>query len=83
MSQVLLEFSDDVFSSLRRNPQEFGQALRLAAAIHWYTKGIVSQEKAAQIAGLDRTDFIMALAREEIDVFTVDIEELKQELNRG
>jgi predicted HTH domain antitoxin len=82
MSQVLLEFSDDVFSSLRRNPEEFGQALRLAAATHWYTKGIVSQEKAAQIAGLDRTDFLLALAQEQVDVFSVDMEDLKQALNR-
>ena len=30
--------------------------MRLAAAIHWYGRGEISQERAAGIAGLDRTD---------------------------
>jgi predicted HTH domain antitoxin len=32
----------------------------------WYQKGEVSQEKAAQIAGLNRRDFLAALAREQM-----------------
>ncbi|CAN5889866.1 hypothetical protein BH18ACI4_BH18ACI4_16420 [soil metagenome] len=38
--------------------------MRLEAAIHWYKRGDISQEKTAQVAGLDRTDFLLALARE-------------------
>jgi predicted HTH domain antitoxin len=57
--------------------------MRLAAAIHWYQRGQVSQEKAAQIAGLDRTDFLDALAREGVSVFSVDLQDLKRELERG
>ncbi len=83
MSTVTLDLPEDVFSSLRRTPEEFAHELRLAAAIHWYGRGIVSQEKAATIAGLDRTDFLMALAREQSDVFAVSIDELKQELDRA
>ena len=83
MSTVTLELPEEAFSALRRTPEEFANELRLAAAIHWYGRGIVSQEKAATIAGLDRTDFLMALAREQSDVFTVSIDELKQELDRA
>ena len=83
MSTVTLELPEEAFSALRRTPEEFANELRLAAAIHWYGRGIVSQEKAAAIAGLDRTDFLMALAREQSDVFTVSIDELKQELDRA
>ena len=83
MSIVTLELPEEAFSALRRTPEEFANELRLAAAIHWYGRGIVSQEKAATIAGLDRTDFLMALAREQSDVFTVSIDELKQELDRA
>jgi predicted HTH domain antitoxin len=57
--------------------------LRLAAAIHWYQRGEISQEKAASIAGLDRTDFILALSREKVDVFNVDFDDLQRELERG
>jgi len=40
-------------------------------------------EKAALVAGLDRADFLDALAAEKVDVFEVDIESLKRELERG
>lgn len=83
MPTVTLNLPEDVFSALRRSPEEFVKELRLAAAIHWYTKGEVSQEKAAHIAGLDRTDFLLALAREKADAFHVDFDDLKRELDRG
>jgi hypothetical protein len=46
-------------------------------------RGEMSQEKAAQIAGLDRTDFLLALARERVDAFMVNFEDLKREIDRG
>ena len=83
MHKVTLELPEEVFSARRRSPDEFVQELRLAAAIHWYQRGEISQEKAAGIAGLDRTDFLMALAREQVDAFVVDFDDLERELSRG
>lgn len=80
---VHLDLPEEVFSALRRSPTEFVRAMRLAAAIHWYEHGEVSQEKAAQIAGLDRTEFLAALARDGVNVFSVDQEDLKREIERG
>ena len=79
---VHLDLPEEVFSALRRSPNEFVREMRLAAAIHWYERGQISQENAAQIAALDRTDFRAALAREGVDVFSVDKEDLKRELER-
>lgn len=83
MATVTLDLPADVFSALRRSPEEFARELRLAAAIYWYSRSQVSQEKAASIAGLDRTDFLMALARESVDAFQVDFDDLERELARG
>jgi predicted HTH domain antitoxin len=83
MTTVSFDLPEDVFSALRRSPEEFVRALRLAAAIHWYARGELSQEKAASIAGLDRTDFLLALAREQVDAFVVDFNDLQRELDRG
>jgi predicted HTH domain antitoxin len=83
MRTVTLELPEEVFSALRRSPEEFVRELRLAAAIYWYERGEISQEKAAQIAGLDRTDFLLALAREQAEAFVVDLADLKRELNRA
>lgn len=83
MTSVTLEFPEEVFSALRRSPEEFVRELRLAAAIYWYERGEISQEKAACIAGMDRTDFLLALAREQAEAFVVDFDDLKRELDRG
>ncbi len=82
MTTVSFDLPEDVFSALRRSPEEFIRELRLAAAIYWYERGEISQEKAACIAGLDRTDFLLALAREQADAFVVDMHDLQQELER-
>ena len=83
MATLTIDVPEEIFSALRRSPEEFAKELRLAAAAHWYGRGVISQEKAAQVAGLDRVDFLMALAREKVPAFHVDIEELRRELERG
>ncbi|MBW4593060.1 MAG: UPF0175 family protein [Brasilonema angustatum HA4187-MV1] len=82
MTRVSLDLPEEVFSARRLPPDDFVRDMRLAAAIYWYQKAEVSQEKAAQIAGLNRRDFLCALAREQVDVFSVDFDDLQQELKR-
>jgi predicted HTH domain antitoxin len=83
MTMLKLDLPDDVFAALRRSPEEFSRELRLAAAVHWYERGVISQEKAADLAGLGRAAFLAALAREQADVFVVDFTDLKREVDRG
>lgn len=83
MTEITMHLDEEVFSTLRRAPDEFVREMRLAAAIHWYERGEISQEKAAQIASLDRTDFLLELARRGENAFVVDFDDLKKELQRG
>jgi predicted HTH domain antitoxin len=83
MMEITLQLDEEILAALRRSPDEFARELRLAAAIHWYGRGELSQEKAAAVAGLDRTDFLRALAREGADAFVVDFADLSKELERG
>lgn len=80
MTQIAIDLPDDVFSARKQPPREFAKQLRLAAAIHWYARGEISMEKAALLAGLDRVDFLLALAGEQVDVFEIDFESLQEEL---
>ncbi|MBE9260505.1 MULTISPECIES: UPF0175 family protein [Dolichospermum] len=79
---AVLDLPPEVFSARRLSPDDFVRDMRLAAAIFWYQKNEISQEKAAQIAGLNRRDFILSLSRQQIDVFSVDFDDLQEELNR-
>ncbi len=80
MANLAIQMPDEAFSSLKQPPRKFVKHLRLAAAIHWYTRGEISMEKGAIIAGLDRVDFLEALASRQVDVFEVDMESLRKEL---
>ena len=80
MAALNITIPDSSLSVLRRSPTEFVRDMKLAAAMHWYSQGAMSQERAAELAGLNRRDFIRALARENLDVFVVDDESLAREL---
>lgn len=80
MTHVDLTIPDSALSALRRSPSEFAAEIKLAAAIHWYQRGMLSQERAAELAGLNRRDFIRALAREGADVFVLEVNSLAREL---
>ena len=83
MTEMTLQMDDEVLAALRRSPDEFIRELKLAAAIHWYERGQISQEKAADFAGLDRTGFLLELARRGENTFVVDFADLEKELQRG
>ena len=81
MSVVLeINMPETAFSAIRKNPSEFAAEMRAAAAVKWYEMGIISQEKAAEVAGLTRADFIFSLARFEVSPFQYTAEEIENEL---
>jgi predicted HTH domain antitoxin len=82
MAILSLSIPDSALSALRRSPAELGRELKLAAAIHWYGRGLMSQERAADLAGLNRRDFLRALAREGAEVFVLDDDSLARELGQ-
>lgn len=63
MTQVLVEFEEGIFSTLGQSPEELAREIKVAAAIFWYAQGRVSQGRAAELAGLSRTEFLDALSR--------------------
>ena len=77
-----IEMPEGAFSALHKSPVEFADEMRLAASVKWYEMGIISQEKAAQIAGLTRADFIFSLTRFGVSPFQYSVEEIKKELER-
>jgi len=81
-TQITIDLPDDVFSSLRSSPEHFVREMRLAAAAKWYEIGLVSQSKAAELAGVSRAEFLRALLRFQVSPFQETPEELAKELSR-
>ena len=81
--QVVLELPEEVFSALRRTPEAFVAEMRLAAAVKWYEIGMLSQGKAAELAGVSRQEFLASLARFNVSPFQVTPDELAREWQRG
>jgi predicted HTH domain antitoxin len=81
MTVVLqIDMPETTFSAIRKSPSEFVAEMRLAAAFKWYEMGIISQEKAAEVAGVSRSDFIFSLARFEVSPFQYTADEIEKEL---
>lgn len=75
-----IEIPDSAFSALRKAPAEFIQEMKYAAVVKWYEAGIISQDKAAEIAGLSRYDFLKLLSRYETSVIQYTPDVLEEEL---
>lgn len=80
MTTVTIALPDDLLATLHRSPVEMQAEVRLAAAIDWYRRGLLSQGRAAEIAGMPRADFIDAPSARRIEVAQVGVDELAGEL---
>ena len=83
MTTITLDLPDDVYGALRKAPPDFDRELLLAAACHWYAQGQIAQDKAAEIAGLSRAEFIDELARRHIPVGQYSVKEVLEEIGRA
>jgi len=83
MFRMVLEMPEEVLAALRKEPKDFAQELRLAAAVKWYELKIMSQERAARVAGLSRAEFLDALGRFSVSPFQYGADEIMEEAERG
>jgi len=80
--QVSVDLPEEAFSAIWTTPESFAHDMRLAAAVKWYELGRISQEKASEIAGLNRVDFMEACSKMKVSPFQATLEELEREASR-
>ena len=81
MTTISFEFEPSAFGALRLAPNEFAREMRIAAVVQWYGQGIISQGKAAELAGLTRADFLDELYRRKVPACQVTPDELADEIH--
>ncbi len=78
-----VELPDSAFSALRKPPAEFIEEMKYAAVVKWYETGLISQDKAAEIVGLSRYDFLRLLSRYEVSAIQYTSDLLAEELSHA
>ena len=76
MVHIAFDIDEGVLARFHKEPAEFTRELRLAAAVKWYELHLVSQGRAAEIAGLSRAKFIDALGRYGVSAFQQTADEI-------
>ena len=77
---MAIDLPEGAFSALRTTPEDFSRQMRTAASVKWYELGMVSQGKAAEIAGLSRAEFIETCSIMKVSPFQETPEELAGEI---
>jgi len=80
MKTIMIEIPEHLSVAIAESEDDLPQAFRLAAAIHWYSQGLISQGKGAELARLTRAGFLDALFHAMVPACQVTPEELAEEL---
>jgi predicted HTH domain antitoxin len=82
MGTVTLELPDEVLQVLSSNGKDVTQEVRLALAFNLCSRGELATSLAARLAGLSYAEFLNAAAQRHVELFPVDFDELRRELQR-
>jgi predicted HTH domain antitoxin len=78
---ITLEIPQDLLAALKIGVSDLGRNIRLLAAIAYFQEKKLSLGKAAQLAGLNRLEFMDVLSDRGITIFDYDESVLTSELN--
>lgn len=78
-----IPYPKDLPEALGETPEEFEQELKFLVAAKLYELGRISSGRAAELAGLDRGEFLNNLGRYRIPVFNYSLEELEREIREA
>ena len=84
MCEIAFNIPNEILYDARQSKEEALQFVRRSAALSYYVQRGVSLGYAAQIAGMDKEDFIKYLGRNEVSIFNFDDErEFLEELSNA
>ena len=79
--KIVMDYPEDILLALNESSEEFAQKLKLLAATKLYELGKLSLGKAAELAGIDKVNFMWELGKYNVPVIKYSLESLKQEVD--
>jgi predicted HTH domain antitoxin len=83
MSSISLKIPEEVLISLKETPESLSRKISILAAVKLFELGKLSSGRAAQLAGISRVEFLMALGRYQVSLFSLTSQQLEQDVNNA
>ncbi len=80
MTTIQVEISEPVLISLKETPTSMAKELQMLAAVKLFELGKLSSGRAADLAGMSRVAFLMALGHYQVSPFQFSAAELAQDI---
>lgn len=76
--QVVIEIPEKVLLAEKTDETSFAREMRVLAAVKLYELGRLSSGRAAELAGMSRVEFLLALSRYKVFPFQAELSDLEQ-----
>lgn len=83
MSAIQLEVPEEALMSLKTDLETFARDVMVLAAVKLFELGKLSSGRAAQLAGMNRVEFLLALQKYQVSPFQTTPEELRQDIRNA
>ncbi len=75
--QIVVEVPEKVLLAEKTDEASFARELPILAAVKLYELGRLSSGRAAELAGMSRVEFLLALGRYKVFAFEAELRELE------
>lgn len=83
IKEASFKYPEDILISLKEDEDHFLQEVKVLAAVKLYELNRLSLGKAANLAGIDKFNFIKVLGEHKVSIFKLDRKELARDVENA